>query len=157
MEEKHSAGRPRTAGYLLTAALAFAADQVLKQYTEENLSYPDSRPVLGGKVLLTKYHNRGAALNLMEDKKEGLLAVSGVMSGCALAWFVLSLKKGRAAEKLALALITGGAASNLADRIRKGYVVDYFRFSFLRRIVLNLADLCIFLGSILFGICRLKE
>ena len=140
--------------YILTAVLICAADQLLKRYADANLEYAKDRPVLGGRILLTKYHNRGAMLNLLEEKREGLMALSGAASGCALTLFLRSLKKGRPSVRLAFALITGGAASNMSDRIRKGYVVDFFRFSFLKRVIFNLADLSIFLGSILMVLCQ---
>ena len=143
--------------HILTAILICAADQLFKRYADANLEYAKNRSVLGGRILLTKYHNRGAMLNLLEEKKESLMVLSGAASGCALMLFLRSLKKGRPSVRLALALIIGGAASNMSDRIRKGYVVDYFRFSFLKRVIFNLADLSIFLGSVLLVFCQLGE
>ena len=35
-------------------------------------------------------------------------------------------KKGRVLEKTALTLVLAGGASNLYDRLKRGYVVDYF-------------------------------
>lgn len=45
------------------------------------------------------------------------------------------------------ALLLGGAVSNLIDRLRFGYVVDYIDLKYLP--VFNLADLFIVLGTIL--------
>ncbi len=54
-------------------------------------------------------------------------------------------------EKLGLSLITGGAFSNLADRWKHGYVVDYLQFSLrpIRRLVFNLGDLFVILGAVM--------
>lgn len=52
-----------------------------------------------------------------------------------------------------MAILTGGALSNLYERCRNGYVVDYIRFHSpwkrLNRLVFNLADFFIFIGSAL--------
>ena len=70
-------------------------------------------------------------------------------------------------EKLALTLTLAGGVSNLYDRMKRGYVVDYFSicWKFLKRVVLNLGDVCIFAGAVLymvsqfiaFVICFIKE
>ncbi len=55
--------------------------------------------------------------------------------------------------KLGLSFVVGGAFSNVYDRLVRRYVVDYFSFNVkwerLRRIVFNISDLFIFLGSFL--------
>ena len=52
-------------------------------------------------------------------------------------------------NKLSLALVIGASLSNLYDRYVRGYVVDYFslRFGPLKKVVFNLGDIFIFLGS----------
>ena len=47
------------------------------------------------------------------------------------------------------ALITAGGLSNLYDRLKRGYVVDYFsiRCKYLEKVVFNLGDFFIFAGS----------
>ena len=63
-------------------------------------------------------------------------------------------------QKLGIAMILGGALSNLYDRLVRRYVVDYFSIQCgkLKEIVFNLGDIFVFLGSgILFGAEILKE
>ena len=76
---------------------------------------------------------------------------------CVLFLFLLR-EKGSRGLKLGLALILGGGASNLCDRLTKGHVVDYFsfksRFPRLQRIIFNLSDLFIFLGALLVAVFR---
>ena len=60
------------------------------------------------------------------------------------------------------ALALGGGACNLADRMRRGYVTDYFSFNVpwkkLRGLVFNLSDMFIAVGALLtaIGMCRRK-
>ena len=46
-------------------------------------------------------------------------------------------------------MIIGGGLSNLYDRMKRGYVVDYFsiRWKGLKKVVFNLGDICVFLGA----------
>ncbi len=57
---------------------------------------------------------------------------------------------GHALEKTGVALLLGGGLNNLYDRYTKGHVVDYFHLNFgpkwLRAIVFNISDFCIFIG-----------
>ena len=70
-------------------------------------------------------------------------------SSLAGVWFYLMGTKGRFLEKLALTLTLSGGISNVYDRLVRGYVVDYFcvKWKALKRVVLNLGDVCIFVGA----------
>ena len=55
--------------------------------------------------------------------------------------------------KTGLSIVLGGAYSNTYDRLFRTYVVDYISFGVknqkLRRVVYNIADFCIMIGTIL--------
>ena len=67
--------------------------------------------------------------------------------------------RGRILEKLALTLTLAGGVSNLYDRMKRGYVVDYFSIQWkkLKKVVFNLGDIFIFAGSALFAAVQLVE
>lgn len=52
--------------------------------------------------------------------------------------------------------LMGGALSNLYDRVVRGYVVDYFtiEWKFLKKVVFNLGDMFVFLGSAVFVLAQ---
>ena len=136
--------------YLLIAVVIFTAEYFIKEYIEKKKVIGKSETILKDKVIITKYHNYGAFLNLLEKRREVLLFISGLMVGAvSLLMIVFLPQKGKCLLKTSIALLAGGAASNVYDRIKRGYVVDYFSFSFLRKIVLNISDLFIFIGSII--------
>ncbi|MDD7641035.1 MAG: signal peptidase II, partial [bacterium] len=65
--------------------------------------------------------------------------------------------------KAGLALLIGGGASNLLDRMRRGYVTDYFsieaagRFKKLSNVVFNCSDFCVFGGILCYLLAGSKE
>lgn len=143
--------------FVIVAAVVFWGDFFLKRYMETHIKCGENRPICKGRILLRKYHNRGAALNFLARRPGavrnicgGLLLVLGVF------WFLLLRRKDNPGMMLGLSLLLGGGGSNLYDRIAKGYVVDYFSFQTpwkrLNRIVFNISDICIFGGSVFAAI-----
>lgn len=136
--------------YLILIAVIVISDGAIKYYIEKNKNSEKEETILNGTIIITKYHNKGAMLNFMENNKKLLIYFSGIILGILLLIFAFLLpKKKNKILKIALALILGGAASNFYDRITKGYVVDYFSFKWLRNIVFNISDLCIFAGTLI--------
>lgn len=136
--------------YLFIVIAFVIAEHKIKNYMEEHRELGVKQEILGGRIILRKYHNTGAFLNFLEDKKELVKTISGVFLGLLALLFAFSLpKKGNKLYKLGLALLLGGAISNVSDRFRRGYVVDYFSINCkkLKTVIFNLADFAIFIGS----------
>lgn len=143
--------------YILIVIAIVLTDTMIKNYIEENTKLGERKEILKGKIIIRKHYNRGMMLDFMEGKMDIIKKVSGVFLGILLIMFFLFLpKKGKKVLKLGLSFVIGGAISNVADRFNKGYVVDYFsfntKFEKLNRIVFNLSDMFIFLGSIIIAI-----
>lgn len=139
----------------------FILDLLVKNRIEKTMEEGEEKPLCEGKLLLRKYHNRGAFLDLGE-KKRGLVAMLSL--GLTLFMTVVFLTtfsfRGSAVLKAGLALLLGGAYSNTYDRLARKYVVDYVSFPVknkrLRRIVFNLSDFCIMIGAVLLVIGEMK-
>ena len=140
--------------YAIIAGGVFLSDLILKRYMDKKYARKVRHPRLGGRIVLEKYYNKGAALNFMVKKPNLLriihtviLVVVGVFS-----YFLMRLS-GHALEKTGVALLLGGGLNNLYHRYTKGHVVDYFHLNFgpkwLRAIVFNISDFCIFIGALL--------
>lgn len=139
--------------YVLIGMSIVLADLMLKKYVEANMSATGDREILGGRLRIRKVHNKGLALGLMKDKPE-LVKKLGMLVGIFLLIrlvFAIFRKKD-VAGKLGLAMIIGGAVSNLFDRFHQGHVTDYInirtKFRPLKKIYFNLADFFIVLGGI---------
>lgn len=142
--------------YLLLAGIIFVAELFIKNYIEKNKKMNEEEEILGGNITLTRYHNKGAMLNFMEKNTKLVVFISSLLLGSLMFLFgILIPKKGNKILKLSLAMLVGGATSNVYDRVKRGYVVDYFSFKWLKNVIFNIADIFIIVGSILIGICML--
>ena len=148
--------------WILIAAGICLADLSIKHYIDENKKENCHEPVLGGHIIITRYHNPGAMLGWLKDKPRMLLGITLFALGVLTAGLMGALRKGRSPFiKLGLTLILGGAASNAYDRIMNHQVTDYFRISMgskkLERIIFNLGDMAIFAGSLLAVLGELQS
>lgn len=140
--------------YLFLAAGVFLLDFILKSYIDRKYARKVQHPRLNGAITLEKYYNSGAALNLLARKPKFLKFLHTVLliAVGTVYYFVLRYSN-RPVTKTGLSLLLGGGLSNLFDRYTKGHVVDYFRISigpkWLRRIIFNVSDFCIFIGALL--------
>ncbi|MGN6714450.1 signal peptidase II [Anaerocolumna jejuensis] len=139
--------------YLILIAVIFLTEWKIKNYIEKNKEMHKKEEILNGNIVIERYHNKGAMLNFLENDVKTVKTISLTLLGVLLLIFVLILpKKGDKLLKVALSFILGGALSNVYDRFSRGYVVDYFSFKFLKKIVFNISDICIFLGSALAAV-----
>jgi len=138
--------------YIIIVIAIVFMEYKIKNYIESNFELGEEKKILKGRITLTKYYNKGAFLNFLENKKEIIKTVSYVGLGFLLLLFAFMLpKKGNRLYKLGITLLLGGAISNVSDRLTKGHVVDYFTINCkkLKNVVFNLGDIAIFIGAIL--------
>ena len=148
--------------WISVAAAIFAADSMIKYWAEKKLSDKAVREVAKDKILLRKLHNKGMACNIGEDHPEMVKMGTFTLWGlCCAGFYRLLRHPGKNLEKAAGAFVIGGGASNLADRLFRGYVVDYFSFNVkwekLRRLVFNLSDIFVIMGALLSLAAGLKK
>ena len=120
---------PKTWVFLIAASVTFAADQITKELVIRNLTYSDWVSVIDGFFYFTHVRNPGAAFSMFATAPEPYRKIFFVGMSCvAIAMifsFQRSLSPGERLSALALGSILGGAAGNLADRLRHGEVVDF--------------------------------
>lgn len=147
--------------FIIIAAAVFTLDFLVKGQVDKKRSLGQESRVLKGRIILRKYYNKGVMLNALDRFPRLVQVLCGavLLILCGMFFFLLG-EKGNRGLKLGIALIIGGGASNLTDRLTKGHVVDYFsfksRFPVLQRIIFNISDLFIFLGALLTLLFRKK-
>jgi signal peptidase II len=104
-------------------------DQVVKAIVRREMALNESIPVIPGFFDLTRVHNTGTAFGFMNATdfpfKTAILACVAIGALVALAMYAATLPVNQWLARIGLALILGGAAGNLIDRITEGYVVDF--------------------------------
>ena len=109
-----------------------AVDQILKYIAAANLKNAGSIIVIPGLLELIYIENRGAAFGILEGQRWFFVVATIVISAVIIYAFVKMPKKNEYKYmKLALVLILAGAFGNVIDRLFRGYVVDFFEFTFI--------------------------
>lgn len=144
----------------ITAVLA-GSDLWCKHYVERNIRKGEERAILEGKVFLRKVHNKGMAFNLGDKYPKAVRILSGIVCGTAFIYSIVVWAKEQCLwKKLGVALALAGAVSNTYDRFVRKYVVDYFGFKTkwekFNQITFNLADVFLFLGSVILVVAELS-
>lgn len=162
--------RRRAADYtarvmLLLAAALVALDQLSKAWVVATLPRDGTEIPLALGFGITHTRNGGAAFGMLQDLeiKLGGLTIDGTfLLGLlsAAVSVVLGVYLWRSAKRLptllnvTLALVLAGAAGNMLDRLRLGYVVDFvhFKVGSFDFPVFNVADACVVIGALLLFI-----
>jgi signal peptidase II len=139
--------------WVLVALLVFVGDQLTKAMVESLIPEHTTIPVLDHFLNLVHTKNSGAAFGLFSDSPatwKTLLLI--VASSLLLAMVIAVMWRNpqlRWEAGAGLALILGGALSNLFDRIRLGRVVDFLDVYFraYHWPTFNLADSAIVVGA----------
>jgi len=143
-------------------------DQVVKFFVDRRLGEFDSIVVIPGLFNLTRVHNTGVAygmLNAVEfPGKTAILALIATAALIGLAMYAAALADDQRLTRAGLSFVIGGAAGNLIDRLRFGYVLDFVDvyWSGWHFWAFNVADAAISLGvalmilDILLGMRRAR-
>jgi signal peptidase II len=137
----------RVAASLLAVAIA-AADQLagwLVRREAEHLPW-----TLGRELAIRLSHNTGISFSRLSHSGDWLrVLIALVCVGLAVA-----IWRAPARFAVPLALVLGGAAGNLIDRLRFGYVVDYVGIG--PWPTFNLGDVAIAVGAVLIALVVLR-
>lgn len=133
----------------------FLIDQMCKKWAVKEFSIESNSDQSWRNFLFFSLHkNYGMILGTFKSKKLWIIGSNIVAISVVIIMFIKSVfsNKNNIMQQIGLAFLVGGALSNVYDRLKKGYVVDYFSFKFKKNLLFNLADFFIFFGAILSSI-----
>jgi signal peptidase II len=143
------------AWYLLITVIAVALDQFTKYWITRTLGNGGEIVVIKGFFSLGYTENPGIAFGMLSSMnvKWALVAVSVTAIFIVIDYLMRAPASGRLLL-WALALLAGGIAGNLIDRIRMGRVIDFLEFYYgnWHFPVFNVADTVITIGACLMAI-----
>ena len=132
--------------YYIAILALIGLDWLTKYWIQTSMALNDTIPVIDGIFHITYIHNYGAAFSILEGKQSFLLIVTGIAMAAILGYMVVTQikKKAQPMELWSLALILAGGIGNFIDRVRFGYVVDFFDFRIWP--IFNVADIAVCCG-----------
>jgi len=114
------------------SGLVVIVDQAVKVLVRRELELYDSITVVPGFFDLSRVHNTGAAFGMLNPVdfpyKSVILALIATAALAGLALYAATLGAEQRLTRTGLAVVIGGAAGNLIDRVSYGYVLDFFDF-----------------------------
>ncbi len=144
---------------LPVAAIVFiviALDQAAKFFIVQNMRLGESIPVWAGFFHITYIENPGAAFGIFADQR-WMFIFAGVAVIAAACVMHRRIEKMQGFARWGAALLMGGAAGNLIDRVRLGSVIDFF--DFLIWPVFNIADIgiCVGVACLMYALLQDEE
>ena len=146
--------------YILTlsvAGLVFALDQISKTYVHTQMNVGENYKIINGFFDITYIRNFGGAFGLFKESHD---IIRYLLLFCLpiIAIFIIFKLLNETENKyqtLAFGFILGGAVGNYFDRIRLGYVIDFFDLHIKNSFhwpIFNIADIFIVLGVFILSL-----
>ena len=138
--------------------LVILLDQISKYLIVQNFRLGESKPLIEGVLHFTYILNRGAAFGMLADHRWIFLILSTLSISAIFLWIILRSDKMSWLWGSALAMIVGGGAGNMIDRVWNGYVfgsgavidfIDFCAFPQLWSWIFNVADAAVCVGAAL--------
>lgn len=128
---------------LILAVVVVILDQWSKYYVQSQMSLGMSIPVIPEIFHLTYILNPGAAFGILENQRFFFVIIAVAMIATVV-YLYPRLPSKPLLLRLGIGLMAGGAVGNVIDRIKTGYVVDFFDFRIWP--IFNIADIAIVVG-----------
>ncbi len=133
--------------YFLICALMVAVDQISKYFAVINLKGRENTVWIKNVFELQYVENDGAAFSSFSGKQGFLLVVTiAVMLFVIFEFVRIPDGKRYAWLRIDFLMIVAGALGNMIDRVRQGYVVDFFYFVPINFPRFNVADIYVTLA-----------
>ena len=139
--------------FILIAAVVVIVDQYTKYLVKTHFLPDESRIFIPHLLWLTYVQNQHGAFGLFGSHPLVLAALACIVLVSFFLWY--RQERGGWGTHVAFALILGGAIGNILDRVRLGYVVDFFDLRWFP--VFNVADSCITIGVCLLLLRMLRH
>lgn len=144
----------------LIIAFIILADQISKYSAVKYLKNSKAKIIIENFFQFNYVENRGAAFGILEHKRMFFIIITLAIIIFLSFYLIKNHSSLSLLSRLSFSMLIAGAAGNLIDRIRLGYVIDFISFR-LKGVysfpVFNLADTFIVLSTILVVIIILFD
>ena len=143
----------RKIGFAVLAVILIVLDQWSKLWIVNNLKGRDNIVWIKNVFELEYLENTGAAFSSFSGKQAFLLILTSLILIAVMIEFIRTPDNGRYnLLLLGFTLLISGAVGNMIDRVKQGYVVDFFYFVPINFPRFNVADCYITVSAVLICI-----
>lgn len=136
--------------YAVGVVLLLCFDQITKYMASTFLKGGNSIVIIKNVFQLHYLENQGAGFGVLQGQRLWFVIITLILLILMVIVYLRTpMEKRYRWIRLILLLITAGAIGNLIDRLRFGYVVDFFYFELINFPVFNVADIYVTCGMIL--------
>ena len=138
---------------IIAVVILILLDQGTKFWALASLKPIHNMTLVESFMDLTFVENRGVAFGMFSGQRWFILLLTGIIAA-GLIWFYKAMpkKKEYFPLRVSLVMVLSGAVGNIIDRLFRGYVVDFFEFTFFEWPVFNVADIYVVVGVILLAL-----
>ena len=138
---------------IIAVVILILLDQGTKLWALASLKPIQNMTLVEGFMDLTFVENRGVAFGMFSGQRWFILLLTGIIA-VGLIWFYVTMpkKKEYFPLRVSLVMVLSGAIGNIIARLFRGYVVDFFEFTFFEWPVFNVADIYVVVGVILLAL-----
>lgn len=124
-------------------------DQITKYFADIKLNSKNDKIILGDFLQLHYLENKGAAFGILNNKRYFFIILT-VFFCIIFIYLFIKIPKTRKFNPLWISsiFVFSGAIGNFIDRIRNGYVIDFFYVKIINFPVFNVADIYITVSCI---------
>lgn len=146
--------------YYIISLISVVAGIVLDQFTKflaiEHLKGKPSFVIIKNVFELSYLENKGAAFGILQNQRWFfIVSFVFVITIIFMLYIKLPTSKRFIPLHVCSTLIVAGAIGNLVDRVKLGYVIDFFYFSLIDFPIFNVADIFVVVGVICLAVCIL--
>ncbi|MFA5577665.1 MAG: signal peptidase II [Tissierellaceae bacterium] len=135
----------------ILSVIIIVLDQLTKNWAVNTLKGIKPYIIIPDFFRLVYVENFGAAFGILQNKKWIFIVITFTVIVAILLFLMKNYYNMNRLMRISIAMLLGGAIGNFIDRIRHGYVVDFFSFRLFNIYeypVFNVADIFIVVGTI---------
>lgn len=138
--------------FTVIVVLLVLIDQITKYLALLYLKPKGTIPYIQEVFHLTFVENRGAAFGILQNKTWFFIITTFfILIGMIYYYFTMPRTQDYKWIRVSFILIIAGAIGNFIDRIKQGYVIDFFDFRLIDFPVFNVADCYVVVGTFLLA------
>ncbi len=134
---------------LAVTAVLVGLDQLTKWLAVMYLRGGSDITVIPKILNLSYAENTGAAFSILSGERWFLIVITAIVMIALMAFLLFGQFRHYKLFNISATLILAGGLGNLIDRVVQGYVVDFFKTTFMDFPVFNVADCFVVVGSVL--------